>query len=71
MEREPKVACIELNCWLRDFEKNNGVCEACKNRLKFLAMIGNTHLPATPSLYTWGEEITLRKERRVVECLDG
>jgi len=71
MEREPKVACIELNCWLRDYEKNNAVCECCKNRLKFLAMINDTYLVGLTSFPTWGEEITLRKERRITECLNG
>ena len=70
MTREPKVACIELNCWLRDYEKNNIVCAECKSRLKFLAMIGSTGLPTMPSLYTWGEELTLRKERKVWESLE-
>ena len=39
MEREPKVACVELSCILQDFSKNNELCAKCKPRWKFLKKI--------------------------------
>ena len=63
MEREPKVACVELNCALRHSSKNNMVCELCKNRVKYLAMIGMTTLGEVAALQTWGQEHTLHRRK--------
>ena len=41
LEREPKVACVELGCVLRDASKNNSTCTRCIPRWRFLGSIEN------------------------------
>lgn len=42
MEREPKVACVELNCPLAGEPKNNKKCEMCRDREVFATAIEST-----------------------------
>ena len=41
MGREPKVACVEIDCPYRDWPKENELCKTCKPRWEFLKMIEN------------------------------
>ena len=41
MDREPKVACVELGCILRGAPKNNNTCKVCKPRRRFANAIEN------------------------------
>ena len=50
MGREPKVACVEIDCPYRDWPKSNELCEKCKPRWKYLKAIENGWtIPCYPS----------------------
>ena len=41
MEREPKVACIELDCPLMWESKDNDTCDMCSHRLEYVQRIAS------------------------------
>ena len=41
MGREPKVACVEIDCPYKDWPKANELCRVCKPRWKYLKAIEN------------------------------
>ena len=60
MEREPKVACVELGCILRGAPKNNEICKVCKPRYRFADAIENSGvmgLQKTQTVADFGEEV--------------
>jgi len=68
MNREPKVACIELNCALRDEPKNNKKCEMCADRERFADAIEATMCLAPISI---GYSLEADFEQHSVASLDG
>jgi hypothetical protein len=41
VDREPKVACVEIDCFWKDGPKGNEMCGDCKPRVKYLKAIEN------------------------------
>ena len=67
MDREPKVACIEINCPRAGWSKDSTVCHLCKPRWAFLAAIEAGNVVRTH--YDGTEEHRVATAKRVLEEL--
>ncbi len=70
MRREPKVACIELNCLLKGESKtHSALCEKCKERFIYLEAIERSDCRGLPTVR--GNDFTQEFEVGLDVALDS